>query len=200
VTDRTTTLLWTRHGENHANLTRTLSHRVVDLELTERGRAQARELAETLADGDLHSDVFTSPLRRARETTEIVTEALGLRPVVVEELRELDVGELDGRSDATAWRTYDAVLAAWRSGRADVRFPGGESLDELADRLRRAVAHVVQPPGVGPRLVVAHGASLRAALPILAGVADPGQDLPLGRFATLTATDSRVDLVEWPPI
>jgi broad specificity phosphatase PhoE len=198
VTPSPTTLLWTRHGENHANLTRTLSHRVVDRELTERGRSQALDLVEALGDTRLHEDVFTSPLRRAQETAQIVGERIGLRPVVIEEFRELDVGELDGRSDATAWQTYDAVLAAWRSGRADVRFPGGESLDELATRLRTGIERIVDGPDEAPRLVIAHGANLRAALPILAGVADPGRDLPLGRFATLAVTADVVDLLDWP--
>jgi broad specificity phosphatase PhoE len=198
VTPSPTTLLWTRHGENHANLTRTLSHRVVDRELTERGRSQALDLVEALGDTRLHEDVFTSPLRRTQETAQIVGERIGLRPVVIEEFRELDVGELDGRSDATAWQTYDAVLAAWRSGRADVRFPGGESLDELATRLRTGIERIVDGPDEAPRLVIAHGANLRAALPILAGVADPGRDLPLGRFATLAVTADVVDLLDWP--
>lgn len=198
MTSDASTILWTRHGENQANLTRTLSHRVVDLELTAQGREQAAALADSLAEITLYGEVFTSPLRRARETTQIVAERLGLRPVVVEEFRELDVGELDGRSDATAWRTYDAVLAAWRSGRADVRFPQGESGTELTARLRRGLGHVVAQPGPGSRLVVAHGACLRSALPTLAGVADPGHDLPLGLYATLEAVLGELRLVQWP--
>jgi broad specificity phosphatase PhoE len=193
-----TTVLWARHGENHANLTRTLSHRVVDRELTEAGRGQARALVAALADVDLDDVVFTSPLRRARETAQIVADATGQRIVVVEDFRELDVGELDGRSDATAWQTYDSVLAAWRSGRADVRFPGGESGEELAARLRRGLSHVTSEPGSGARLVVAHGANLRSALPGLAGVADPGHDLPLAGYATLEVAADDVRLVVWP--
>jgi probable phosphoglycerate mutase len=191
-------VLWTRHGENHANLTRTLSHRVVDRELTDRGREQARTLADSLATSRLHPEVFTSPLRRARETTAIVAGRWGLRPVVVEEFRELDVGDIDGRNDPTAWRTYDVVLSAWRSGDAETRFPGGESLVELAERLRRGLERVAEPDGADARLVIAHGANLRCALPSLTGVTDPGHDLPLGGYATLKATTGGVRLVDWP--
>jgi broad specificity phosphatase PhoE len=192
--------LWTRHGENRANLSRTMSHRVVDLELTARGREQASALADSLVGTPLYQDVYTSPLRRARETTDIVAERLGLDTVVIEEFRELDVGELDGRSDATAWQTYDGVLAAWRAGRADVRFPDGESLDELAARLRRGLDRVVANDDAGTRLVIAHGANLRSALPVLAGIADPGHDLPLGRYATLEVTPDGIGLVDWPDV
>jgi broad specificity phosphatase PhoE len=198
VTRTTSVVLWTRHGENHANVTRTLSHRVVDRELTDRGRDQARALADSLAKTRLHPEVFTSPLRRAGETTAIVAERWGLRPVVVEEFRELDVGDLDGRNDPTAWRTYDAVLSVWRSGDAEARFPGGESLAELAERLRHGLVRVAEPDGADARLVIAHGANLRSALPSLTGVVDPGHDPPLGRYATLTTTGDRVELVDWP--
>jgi len=191
-------VLWTRHGENQANLSRTLSHRVVDLELTDRGREQAYALADSLVDVPLHPHVYTSPLRRARETTDIVAERLGLEPVVIEEFRELDVGELDGRSDATAWQTYDGVLAAWRASRADVRFPSGESLDELSARLRKGLGRVVTADSAEAALVIAHGANLRSALPVLAGVADPGHDLPLGRYATLEIALDGIGLVDWP--
>lgn len=198
TTDGDRRILWTRHGENQANLSRTMSHRVVDLQLTDRGREQAYALADSLAGTPVHPYVYTSPLRRAAETTAIVAERLGLDPVVIEEFRELDVGELDGRSDATAWQTYDGVLAAWRAGRADVRFPSGESLDELAARLRKGLERVGATDGAGSRLVIAHGANLRAALPILAGVADPGHDLPLGRYATLEVTADGIGMVDWP--
>jgi broad specificity phosphatase PhoE len=198
VTRTETVVLWTRHGENHANLTRTLSHRVVDRELTVRGREQAQALAESLAGTELHPQVFTSPLCRARETTAIVAERWGLRPVVVEEFRETDVGDMDGRSDPTAWETYDAVFTDWRSGVADVRFPGGESLVELVARLRRGLQRVAEPDGTGARLVIAHGANIRCALPDLTGAVDPGHDLPLGRYATLAATADGVRLVDWP--
>jgi broad specificity phosphatase PhoE len=198
TTDEVRRVLWTRHGENQANLSRTLSHRVIDLELTDRGREQAYALADSLASTALHPSVYTSPLRRARETTTIVAERLGLDPVAIEEFRELDVGELDGRSDATAWQTYDGVLAAWRAGRADVRFPSGESLDELAARLRQGLERVGATEGAGSRLVIAHGANLRAALPVLAGVTDPARDLPLGSYATLEVDGSVIGLVDWP--
>ena len=108
-----------------------------------------------------------SPLRRARQTADIVGRRLGL-PVVMEldELREVNVGDLDGRSDARAWEIYAAVLAAWRAGDNRARFPGGENCDELCARLRRALTAVARGAvGEGRSLLVAHGASLRAAVP-----------------------------------
>jgi broad specificity phosphatase PhoE len=209
-------VLWARHGENVANLTRTLSYRVFDGDLTDVGRRQARELGERLAagGGDRIGLLACSPLRRARQTADIVGQRLGL-PVAMEldDLREVNVGELDGRSDAEAWEIYAAVLAAWRAGDTLARFPGGENRDELCARLLRGLAVVARSAAARPSpvlagsaaaecsLVVAHGANLRAALPCLAGEPDPGTDLPTGGVAALHVRPSGLPvlrLVSWP--
>ena len=208
-------VLWARHGENVANLTRTLSYRVFDGDLTAAGRQQARDLGERLAaagGGGRIGLLVCSPLRRARQTADIVGQRLGL-PVAMEldDLREVNVGDLDGRSDARAWETYARVLAAWRAGDVGARFPGGEDRDELCARLLRALVVVTSiATGVGAHnavpehsLVVAHGANLRAALPGLTSVADPGVDLPTGGVATLQVVPGGlasplVRLVSWP--
>ena len=200
-----TTLLWARHGENVANLSRTLSHRMFDGELTQAGRRQAAELAARLGDsaGEPVSYIVCSPLRRARQTAEIIAHRLG-QPVAaeLEDLRELDVGDLDGRNDGLAWDTYRGVLAAWRAGRPDARFPGGENRTELCARLVRALTAVSVPAAGARPLIVAHGGALRAALPALADQPDPGADLATGSFATLAVSRSdgslRVELLSWP--
>lgn len=196
-------VLWARHGENIANLTETFSHRIFDGDLTDVGRWQAEHLAERLATwGNPVGLLVCSPLRRARQTADIVGRRLGL-PVAMEldDLREVNVGELDGRSDTRSWDIYAGVLAAWRAGDTKARFPGGEDCVELCARLRRALAAVARGAGEGRSLVVAHGASLRAALPGLTGEPDPGADLPTGGLATLQVGPGRsplVRLVRWP--
>lgn len=199
-------ILWARHGENVANLTGTFSHRVFDGDLTSLGQRQARELADRLAGdgGEPVGHLVCSPLRRARQTADIVGARLGL-PVAAEldELRELNVGTLDGRSDAQAWEAYAQVLAAWKAGQTRVRFPGGEDCAELCARLRQALITVARGCAGGRALIIAHGASLRAALPSLTGEPDPGTDLPTGAVAALQADpDCRpsagVKLMTWP--
>jgi broad specificity phosphatase PhoE len=225
-------VIWARHGQNEANLSRTLSHRTYDRDLTELGRRQAEALGEGLA-GSFAAGagtgaagrvalVATSPLKRARQTAEIVAARLGL-PVdpVLEDLREVNVGSLDGRADPQAWESYEQVLAAWQHGDRQVRFPDGEDLDELCLRLRRAVTEVdrlAAASGVtgtaggsgtagGVGLIVAHAGNLRAALSALTGAPEPDADLPTGGYATLRVTPepepgsggagARLELLTW---
>ncbi len=199
-------ILWARHGENVANLTRTFSYRVFDGDLTGTGRQQAANLAGRLADGagEPVGLLACSPLRRARQTAEIVGHRLGLAVALeLEDLREVNVGELDGRSDEEAWDTYARVIAAWKAGETEVRFPGGEDCAELCARLRRALAAAARSAGDRRSLLVAHGANLRAALPGLAGEPDPGVDLPTGGVAALRVDPAShpfplVQLLAWP--
>jgi broad specificity phosphatase PhoE len=197
-------ILWARHGQNVANICGTLSHRVFDGDLTRTGRQQAAALAERLAaQDDRIGRVVCSPLRRARQTAEIIAARLGL-PVAAEldELRELNVGRLDGRSGPQAWAAYNAVLAAWTAGQSRARFPGGEDFAELRARLRHAMITVASGPGHQISLIVAHGASLRAALPALTGMADPGSDLAPGAVASFDISigpaGPGICLLAWP--
>lgn len=197
------TVLWARHGANVANLTRTFSYRVFDGDLTPAGRRQARALAARLAGthDDAIGQLVCSPLRRARQTAEIAGQLLGL-PIAaeLEDLRELNVGDLDGRSDQEAWDRYGAVLAAWQAGDIQTRFPGGENCVELHRRVSAALEVVTAAADGRTSLIVAHGGALRQSLPLLTGDPDPGSDLPTGSYAVLETgpAGAQPRLVSWP--
>jgi len=201
-----TLVLWARHGENEANLSRQFSYRRLDLDLTTVGRAQAGQLAgaldERLRELSRPPALFASPLRRAQQTAEIVAGRLGGDVETLDDLREVNVGDLDGRSDPEAWKIYESVLDDWRRGDHDRRFPGGEDRHKLCARLAAALCHIATQARSRPAVAVAHGANLRAALPGLARVQDPGVDLGTGQFADLevgvgAAADGNVRLLRW---
>src|SRR5689334_12090996 len=91
-----------RHAENRANVERLMSHRVIDYALTDLGRVQGEALGRWFLDRAL-ARIYTSPLRRARETAAYIAEATGAPIVEAEQLRELNVGVLDGRGDEASW-------------------------------------------------------------------------------------------------
>lgn len=171
-------IYFVRHAENRANVERVLSHKVVDYSLTERGTQQARAVAAWFQSRPVAA-VYTSPLKRARETAAQIAAITGAPIMEAEALRELAVGEIDGRHDVEAWDIHDGVIARWRAGELAARFPGGESAEEVHARLAAFIAEVVERYPQGDVAVVGHGGVFRFGLPRVCVV--PGGDVVLSR-------------------
>ncbi len=144
-----TTILLARHGETDWNRTgRFQGH--ADPPLNDAGRAQARELADRLRDTPFDA-VYTSDLRRAHQTAEIVAASHGVPVVADPGLREVDIGSWSGLTRAEV----------------EQRFPGAEHHDgeSRADHLARVletVERIARAHPDGRILIVSHGGSLRA--------------------------------------
>jgi broad specificity phosphatase PhoE len=175
-----------RHGENPANLTGELSCRNVDYPLTERGVAQAGELAGRLAGASRPAAIYASPLRRADQTARIIAARLGVPVVTLEGLRELDVGDLEGRADEQAWATYLEVAYAWLAGDHDRAYPGGEDYHQVTARVTAALRSTLEHPAGSRVLMVAHDGLIRVAIPaICPGEPPPATGLPQCGIAEL---------------
>lgn len=154
-----------RHGENLANLTKEFSYRKVDYHLTAKGRLQAEQTGDFFHHKDIRA-IYTSPLKRAVETAEIIAASLDLPVVILENLREVNVGDLEGASDLqAAWRLHGQVIEDWWEGRATTAFPNGEDLITLSSRLRMAVEEANSDYPDGDLLLVAHGGIYTFGLP-----------------------------------
>ncbi len=153
-----------RHGQslwNHENRFTGF----VDVPLTEKGRSEARQAAESLK--ALKFDVaYTSALTRAQETLALILESLGQRIPVIRDaaLNERHYGDLQGlNKEDAAKRWGDDQVKKWRRS-YDVPPPNGESLEMTARRVLpfydRAIAGDLR---LGKNvLVVAHGNSNRS--------------------------------------
>jgi broad specificity phosphatase PhoE len=136
-------LYFIRHAENQANIERILSYKIVDLDLTPLGIQQANAVVEWLSDKHT-AKIYSSPMKRTMQTAEIIAQRLSLPEIIVlEELREINVGLLDGKRDAAAWESHDAIIKRWVGGESDLAFAGGESLAGLRERTKRAVDLVI---------------------------------------------------------
>lgn len=161
-------LYFVRHGESEANLLREFSNRGRKHPLTQRGRAQAHQLADVLRTKAI-SRIYTSPLLRATETASILAATLGIGVTVHDALREYDCGILEGRSDAAGWAIYDEVQHAWlEEGDWDRRIEGGESLRDMEARFVPFVRDLVQQQSPGEATVlIGHGGLFRCVLPLV---------------------------------
>jgi broad specificity phosphatase PhoE len=126
-----------RHGQTELNAQKRFCGGRSDPPLDELGRAQAQKLAERFA-GEIER-VYASPQRRAIETAAVLGE-----PTIVEELRELDQGSLEGREFHPALVEHAEFFRAWKRDPSDVAVPGGgESMGALADRAARGMSRIV---------------------------------------------------------
>jgi broad specificity phosphatase PhoE len=150
-----------RHGETDDNCEPFRFQGWTDTPLNDRGRAQARALAERLA-GDRIAALWASDLSRARETAEIVGTQIGLTPQLDARLREGYRGRWEGQLMRDVEAAEPDLYAAWRRG-GDFRFPEGESLGEQQQRVLAAIQEI-HATGVLPALVVCHGGSIRVML------------------------------------
>jgi broad specificity phosphatase PhoE len=150
------TLVLARHGQTDWNATRRFQG-ASDIGLSERGRAQAECLGRALGRRRLAA-VYVSPLRRALETAAIAVGGGSIPVTPVDELRELSLGEWEGRTvDEIRSEEGDPYLA-WLRAPHDCPPPGGEPLERVAARVRRALGDIAAAHAAGDEvLVIAHG-------------------------------------------
>ena len=195
-----------RHGESVSNLEGRVQGQE-DVELSDLGRAQARQVAawssrlsaaptgRTVTIGE----IWSSPLRRAHETATAIAAALGLPVMVEKELCELHAGIFQGHLWADLETTFPDEVAQWRSGDVHYRIPGGESRAQLAARGRAALEMLAarDTPGM---IVVAHGGVLTAALGSMLGREHPllraAAERPFTKLPALA--NCSVTELEWP--
>jgi 2,3-bisphosphoglycerate-dependent phosphoglycerate mutase len=165
-------LVLVRHGQSDWNL-KNLFTGWRDVDLTEKGVAEAREAGRKLKAQGIRFDVaFTSALKRAQRTLELMLTELGQTSIPVfkdQALNERDYGDLVGLNKDDARKKWgEEQVHIWRRS-YDVAPPGGESLkDTLARALPYYVTEILPRVMRGEHvLVAAHGNSLRALVMVL---------------------------------
>lgn len=138
-----------------------------DPPLSPAGERRARELAEDLAATDLRW-IYSSDLRRARQTAELVAAPHGLPVAVATELRELDFGAWEGRSLSDLWIEEPEAARAWERDLRQAPPSFRESVPELEERVRRFAGGRLAGTR-GPVAIVAHRGSLAALRAALTG-------------------------------
>ncbi len=155
-------ILLSRHGETVFNVEGRWQGQS-DSPLTERGRAQARELARALS-AEPVAAVYTSDLGRAYSTAAIVAEVHGLNAIRDERLREIHVGAWSGLGRAQIDVEFPGGLHAWATRPAHYLVPGGEAihaaearaLDFFQNRMPQHLGQTV--------VVISHGALCQVIL------------------------------------
>jgi broad specificity phosphatase PhoE len=146
-------LILARHGETVWNVEKIYRGRT-DVNLDEVGIKQAELLGKYLSNWKLEA-IYSSPLRRALDTANIVARYQKIGVHVAEGLIDFDYGEWQSLPEQEAKRLYPALHNEWHNNPHKVKMPGGESLEDVR---KRAVAIVndVLPKYQGSILLVSH--------------------------------------------
>jgi probable phosphoglycerate mutase len=158
-----------RHGQTEHTPERRYSGRN-DLPLSRTGRAEAEAAAARVRELGVEV-VVASPLRRTRETAEVVAAALGLPVEYDDDLVELDFGALEGLSAAEAQQRHPLAVRRF-FGDVRVAAPGGESVADVAARVARARQRVLARHAGRTVLVVSHVTPIKLLLTAGLGVGD----------------------------
>jgi probable phosphoglycerate mutase len=164
-----TTLYLVRHGRTESNVRRLL-HGVTDVPLDAHGIRQAELIAERLrAEADVDV-LLSSPLSRALMTARIIGDRIGLEPVVVPDLTEMDFGALEGATFERIVEEHPELatrMLDWDD--YDVAWPGGESRRSFYDRVHAAFLAVLHDYAAHRVAVVAHGGVIGSFLARIQG-------------------------------
>jgi alpha-ribazole phosphatase len=151
-----------RHGESTWNSARRFQGGL-DAPLSARGRSQAAALAVELARTRFHA-LYTSPLRRARDTAAVCGPVVGLDPVPVDDLREVGLGSWEGLTIETVLADDGERYRRWLKVPTGHAPPGGEPIASLAERVGAAFQGLCARHPAGRVLVVSHGGVIASAL------------------------------------
>ncbi len=168
------TLYLIRHGATQGDGVKRYKGSL-DVPLSEEGIEQIKKAAFYLSQiiKDERPVVYSSPLKRALKSAEIISGIFNVKPAVIPELMERNFGVWEGMSFDEIKEKYPEEFSLWASNPLRYSPPQGESTIEVRDRVMKALKWILQPSDSSLQpdiIVVAHGGVNRIILCELLGI------------------------------
>jgi broad specificity phosphatase PhoE len=160
-------LILARHGQTAWNVEKVFRGRA-DVDLDEVGIKQAELLGKYLSNRELEA-VYSSPLRRARDTANIVARCQKVVVRITEGLIDFDYGEWQCLPEQEVKRLCPALFNEWHSSPHKVRMPGGEGLEDVRGRAVQVVNRILSRHQ-GNVLLVSHRVVIKILICHLLGL------------------------------
>lgn len=149
-----TDIFLVRHGETESNRLHINMGRSDD-DLNASGYKQVERLSTRLQVSKIDS-VYSSPLKRAKDTAGIIAGPRHLPVKLVDDLTEIDIGEWTRLPLVEIRQKWPDLLERWRENPAQVSVPGGENFNQVAQRAQRALKAIISDNPDATVLIVSH--------------------------------------------
>jgi len=149
-----TALYIVRHGQTAWNREEVFRGRA-DIPLNETGRKEALLAGQYLRGVSIDA-IYSSPLSRALETAEAIARHQDKKVQILEGLIDIEFGQWQGLSHEVVRERYGELYRQWKDTPHLVRFPGGESLEEVRERALKAIHGVVRDHAGETLAMVSH--------------------------------------------
>ena len=156
-----TRLIFIRHGQSEANQQNRFAGQT-NVPLTELGKAQAKCAAEYITKREKIDKIYSSDLQRAHNTALPVSELTGIPITDAKELREICAGIWEGRLASEIEIEYEKEFRTWRKDYSNARLPGGESVQEVYERVIPFVKQIARENDGLTILFASHASPVRA--------------------------------------
>lgn len=157
----TTTILLVRHGQTNSNIDGYYMGWSNE-DLSQEGYSQVRKLSARLSDTPI-SAIYASPLKRAYTTALLVAEPHRLKTEVVQDLIEIQLGDWQSLHIDEIARGWPELWKQWRSDPTDVVVPGGESFQQVVERVIRTFEKVATANAGKTAVIVTHEVVVKVA-------------------------------------
>ncbi|OGM24971.1 hypothetical protein A2962_01110 [Candidatus Woesebacteria bacterium RIFCSPLOWO2_01_FULL_39_61] len=155
-----------RHAESVANAEGIYQGQTFDTGLSPLGKKQARALAVKLSLFRINR-VFASPLKRTKETAEVIAKKLGKKVETSAEIIETNHGVWEGKDKKWIKQNYSDLMNLWMSSPSQTTFPEGEKFNETVDRVKK---FFFSHSWKGVSLVVTHDNVIRILICLACGI------------------------------
>jgi alpha-ribazole phosphatase/probable phosphoglycerate mutase len=177
-----------RHGET-ANAKDHALNGHFDIELSQKGRDQIQAIAKVLKNSPIKA-VYSSDLKRTRDSAEIISQHHGLNPVCYPELRELSFGKWEGLSLKDLNDKYPGEVEKRFANPATFQAEGGETLMQLIERALPKYEQIIANHWGEEIVIMSHGGVNRVILGHLLGI-------PLNNVFRITQENAGLNIIQY---
>ncbi|HOJ10813.1 MAG TPA: histidine phosphatase family protein [Clostridiales bacterium] len=157
-----TRLILVRHAEAEGNINRVF-HGWTDSEITEKGHAQAKLIAQYLRDTDIDV-LYSSSLKRTLQTAEYIAKAKGLPIIRTDKLKEINGGNWEDVAWDILPKKWPQEYYSWENEPHAHKMPGGESMKEFQRRLIEELKYIISSNKGNNICIVTHGTAIRSLM------------------------------------